>query len=192
MLGCIQPMSSPMMKRMFGCCGAGAGVVIFSCATAGATVPTAAMPTARSAANAVDKLNRLSFVLSLRLTPEEDFTHGIPHVMELPRQRSFSLRPAAIKRLRRHKKCREAMQITSLKLMPIVGPCRRFYWQLLSSVRPRLRALAGVRLRGCARPSLALGVLLDWRHCSVDLVVILHHQSDIGRKFHGLWERFQF
>ena len=32
------------------------------------------------------------------------------------------------------------MQITSLKLMPIVGPCRRFYWQLLSSVRPRLRA----------------------------------------------------
>ena len=32
------------------------------------------------------------------------------------------------------------MQITGLKLMPIVGPCRRFYWQLLSSVRPRLRA----------------------------------------------------
>ena len=32
------------------------------------------------------------------------------------------------------------MQITSLKLMPIVGPCRRFYWQLLSSVRRRLRA----------------------------------------------------
>src|SRR5262245_33519810 len=35
------------------------------------------------------------------------------------------------------------------------------------------------------------GVLLDWRHCSVDLVVILLHEIDIGRKFHGLGERFQ-
>jgi hypothetical protein len=39
---------------------------------------------------------------------------------------------------------------------------------------------------------MAPGVLLDWRHCSVDLVVILHHEIDIGRKFHGLGERFQF
>ena len=35
-------------------------------------------------------------------------------------------------------------------------------------------------------------VLLDWRHCGVDLVVILHHEIDIGREFHGLRERFQF
>ena len=31
-----------------------------------------------------------------------------------------------------------------------------------------------------------LEVLLDWRHWSVDLVVILHHEIDIGREFHGL------
>ena len=36
------------------------------------------------------------------------------------------------------------------------------------------------------------GVLLDWRHCGVDLVVILHHEIDIGREFHGLRGRFQF
>ena len=35
-------------------------------------------------------------------------------------------------------------------------------------------------------------VLLDWRHCGVDLVVILHHEIDIGREFHGLRGRFQF
>ena len=39
---------------------------------------------------------------------------------------------------------------------------------------------------------MAPGVLLDWRHCGVDLVVILHHEIDIGREFHGLGERFQF
>jgi hypothetical protein len=50
----------------------------------------------------------------------------------------------------------------------------------------------GVSLRGCERPSLAPGVLLDWRHCGVDLVVTLHHEIDIGREFHGLRKRFQF
>ena len=39
---------------------------------------------------------------------------------------------------------------------------------------------------------MAPGVLLDWRHCGVDLVVILHDEIDIGREFHGLRERFQF
>ena len=39
---------------------------------------------------------------------------------------------------------------------------------------------------------MAPGVLLDWRHCGVDLVVILHHEIDIGREFHGLRGRFQF
>ena len=61
------------------------------------------------------------------------------------------------------------------------------------TVGSRLRASTGVRLRGCERPSLGGSrVLLDWRHCSVDLVVILHHEIDIGREFHGLRERFQF
>ena len=57
-----QPTSSPMMTRMLGFFSAGAGVVIFSCATAGAAVPTAAKPTARSAANAVIALVCLSCV----------------------------------------------------------------------------------------------------------------------------------
>jgi hypothetical protein len=37
-----------------------------------------------------------------------------------------------------------------------------------------------------------LMVLLDWRHCGVELVVILHHEIDIRGKFHGLGWRFQF
>jgi hypothetical protein len=35
-----------------------------------------------------------------------------------------------------------------------------------------------------------LRVLLDWRQCGVELVVILHHEIDIGREFHGLGGRF--
>jgi hypothetical protein len=44
MLGCIQPMSSPMMKRMLG---------FVSWADAGAADPTAARPMVRTAAMAV-------------------------------------------------------------------------------------------------------------------------------------------
>jgi hypothetical protein len=44
MLGCIQPMSSPIMKRIFGFC---------SCATAGTAEPTVPKPAARIAATAV-------------------------------------------------------------------------------------------------------------------------------------------
>ena len=83
-----------MMKRMFGFFSAGADVVIFSCATAGAAVTTAAMPTARSAAKAVDALIRLSFVLLLRLTPEEIGLYSwVPPVMELPPPAKFQPAP---------------------------------------------------------------------------------------------------
>jgi len=57
---------------------------------------------------------------------------------------------------------------------------------------PLLRG-TGVRLPGASGLlGMAPGVLLDWRHCRVDLVVILHHEIDIGREFHGLRGRFQF
>ena len=45
---------------------------------------------------------------------------------------------------------------------------------------------------GAASARVRAGVLLDWRHGGVNLVIILHHEVDIGRKFHGLGERFQF
>ena len=101
MLGCIQPMSSPMMKRMLGFFSAGVGVVIFSCATAGAAVTTAAKPTARSAAKAIGALVRL------RLPPEEIWIVLMGTSCDgCPRQRSFGLRPVAIKRLRQRQKVR--------------------------------------------------------------------------------------
>lgn len=34
--------------------------------------------------------------------------------------------------------------------------------------------------------------LLDWRHGGDKLVVVLHHEIDIGREFHGLGGGFQF
>jgi hypothetical protein len=58
--------------------------------------------------------------------------------------------------------------------------------------RRKRPSCSGVCLRGCERPSLDGPTLLDWRHCGVDLVVILHHEIDIGREFHGLRGRFQF
>ena len=39
---------------------------------------------------------------------------------------------------------------------------------------------------------MAPGILLDWRHCGVDLVVILHHEIDIGREFTGSGDDFSF
>src|SRR5215831_20613603 len=50
MLGCIQPMSSPMMNRILGLASAGAGAVIFSCASAEVVIPTWARPTVRATA----------------------------------------------------------------------------------------------------------------------------------------------
>src|SRR5262245_24325258 len=70
MLGCIQPMSSPMMKRMFGFASDGAGAVIFSCATAGGTIPPWAKPKATAAAKTVTANARLNSVLLLRFSGE--------------------------------------------------------------------------------------------------------------------------
>jgi hypothetical protein len=56
MLGCIKPISSPMMNRMFGffsSAAAGTGVAIFSCATAGAGVAIGAKPRAMTSAKKV-------------------------------------------------------------------------------------------------------------------------------------------
>src|SRR5262245_11270923 len=67
MLGCIQPMSSPMMNRMFGffsSVAAGAGVgSIFVCATAGAGVTIGAKPRGTTAAKAVITRETLRFIL---------------------------------------------------------------------------------------------------------------------------------
>ena len=63
--------------------------------------------------------------------------------------------------------------------------------ELSGVTSPRLYRSTATRVRA-AFSWWFQGVLLDWRHCSVDLVVILHHEIDIGREFHGLRERFQF
>src|SRR5215470_6407568 len=63
-------MSSPMMKRMFGFASAGAGAVIFSCATAGATIPAWPKPKVTAAAKTVTANARLSSVLLLRFSVE--------------------------------------------------------------------------------------------------------------------------
>ena len=57
---------------------------------------------------------------------------------------------------------------------------------------PLLRGTGGTTTRVRAAFSGWLQGSLDWRHCGVDLVVILHHEIDIGREFHGLRGRFQF
>src|SRR5262249_44802552 len=76
MLGCIQPMSSPMMNKMLGlvpCVAAGAGVAIFSCAfscaTAGVGVDIAAKARGTTTAKAVIA-HALGFVLLLRFSVE--------------------------------------------------------------------------------------------------------------------------
>ena len=58
MLGCIQPMSSPMMKRIFGCAG-----VAGCCALAGldAQTDTNAVAPRSTARDAEPKLARLDF-----------------------------------------------------------------------------------------------------------------------------------
>ena len=61
-----------------------------------------------------------------------------------------------------------------------------------AKIRGAASSAAGPHTRASGLLWMAPGVLLDWRHCGVDLVVILHHEIDIGRKFHGLGERFQF
>ena len=74
------------------------GVDIFSCATAGAAVTTAAMPTARSAAKAIGALVRSS------LAPEEIWIVLMFTSCDGARPPSFSLRAVAIKRLRHRQK----------------------------------------------------------------------------------------
>src|SRR4029079_300349 len=62
MLGCIQPMSSPMMKRMFGCCAC--------CALAGLAVMAAVRTVAPiSAARDADRM-------CARLSLSQDFSVG--------------------------------------------------------------------------------------------------------------------
>jgi hypothetical protein len=82
----------------------------------------------------------------------------------------------------------------SLKLMPITGPPALITIEFGGATSPRL--FSEVQEYAYAGASgllwMAPGVLLDWRHCGVDLVVILHHEIDIGREFHGLRGRFQF
>src|SRR5262249_49992207 len=70
MLGYIQPMSSPMMKRKLGLASVGAGAVIFSCATAGVVIPTEAKATGRAAAKTVVARAQWSFALLLRCSDE--------------------------------------------------------------------------------------------------------------------------
>src|SRR5262245_49586869 len=70
MLGCIQPMSSPMMNMILGFASAGAGVVIFSCATAGGTIPDWPKPKVTAAAKTVAVNAQLSSVLQLRFSVE--------------------------------------------------------------------------------------------------------------------------
>ena len=99
MLGCIQPMSSPMMNRMLGLASAGAGAVIFSCATAEATIPAWPKPKVTAAAKTVTANARLSSVLQLRFSVEGIWIGfmGTPcHVRGSPAVGILGLRTIAI------------------------------------------------------------------------------------------------
>jgi hypothetical protein len=71
--GCIQPMSSPMMKRMFGlvsCVEAGAAGVVFSCATVGTAITAWPRPTVKAARTVIAR-GRLSLFLLLGFLGEK-------------------------------------------------------------------------------------------------------------------------
>ena len=78
------------------------------------------------------------------------------------------------------------------------GPngAKRWRQALGRDVRPR--ALTGhkcsdprVGILACEELIEFVAGLLDWRHGGDKLVVILYHEIDIGREFHGFGEGFQ-
>ena len=61
-------------------------------------------------------------------------------------------------------------------------------------MRPLVRWRSSELFLPPSLPSAALGLagLLDWRQGGDQLVVIFHHEINIGRKCHGVRRRFQF
>src|SRR5262249_53909101 len=99
MLGCIQPMSSPMMNRMLGLASAGAAAVIFSCASAGVVIPTETKPRERAAAKTSVAQAKWSFSLTLLFSVEGiwiGFMGPSCHVRGSPAVGILSLRTIAI------------------------------------------------------------------------------------------------